>query len=231
MAASHLLSDRILDVRECVDPRMSAREVAAMTQLVRRLARSSVGKRLLEVALTSNVRFSYASSLQLWFPGRGVAIAQYRPGRKHICIGRRHAPDLQLVALAHELQHFCDEVLGWDQGSSIQSEVRANQSEAIVAIELGLCVPSRAVTSDMQLISPHAIAAELRASRFYAHLADELPRLNGRIHSVLSNDELRDFATNRARVWSVPVLVAGPAIAPVRAPGPTDTAWLPSRFA
>ena len=208
------------------DPAMHADEVVDMTAMLRRLARSTMGKRLLEVALTNDLRLTYASRLRLWYPGRGVAGAQYCTGRSLIRVGRGHPADVQIALLAHELQHFCDEVLGWGLGWSIDSEVRAEQSAGLVITELGLHAGSHALDGGGALRARPAIATSLRTRRMYADYAAESPRMDGRLHPLATNEELQPGPRAQAlRTPAARVLVAGPATSPE--PGPTDTAWCP----
>jgi hypothetical protein len=227
MATSYL-SSRTLDVQRIADPAMSSCDVAALTALLRRLSCSMMGKRLLEVALGHELQISFATTWSLWRPGRGMTSAQYAPGRRRIRLGRRHPADVQLAALAHELQHFCDEVLGWGQGWSIDSEVRAQQSEALVIRELGLDARSHSLDAQGRLRTRADLSARLRALRMYADHREERPRRDGTLHPLASNDELRRAAHGRTAIHVVPapVLIVGPRAEPSNAT-PTDTMWCP----
>jgi hypothetical protein len=227
MATSYL-STRTLDVQRITAPSMSETDVEAMAALLRRLSYSTMGKRLLEVALVHELQLSFASSWSLWRPARGMRSAQYSPGRRRVRLGRSHPVDVQLAALAHELQHFCDEVLGWGQGWTIDSEVRAQQSEALVIRELGLAVRSHSLDEHRRLLPRAALATRLRALRMYADHLDERPRPNGALHPLASNEELQRAEHGRAAlvVARAPVLIVGPRTKP-RYVTPVDTMWCP----
>jgi hypothetical protein len=179
----------VLDVERLAADDMDERATGELRALLRRLATAPMGQKLLRVAVDQRLTIRFATADVLDWGERGQAAGAYWYGQRLIVLDR-HAPhDDLLSTLAHELQHFVDDVFGWASGT-IQCEVRANQSEAIVIRQLGLDSRCYGLTDDRALRHPEDIAAIVRGRPMYRANTEEPLRIDGRVHPLLERHEV-----------------------------------------
>jgi hypothetical protein len=208
----------VLDVSTVVGEDMDEEQVDRVRKMLKRLATTSLGSQLLILASRNRVTIRIAPDRELRLEGRGIMGGLWLPAEREIRL--RDVPDdnAMLTILAHEFQHFADNMLGWGSGN-IDSEVRANQTESIIARELGVPDRSEARGPDGELDAPVAIAERLRRHKVYEFYKREPPRPDGRLHPLLTNAQLLPSSS--------PAMVPGGggtgAIGRVGAVGPVQT--------
>ncbi|MCB0878522.1 MAG: hypothetical protein KDC46_06025 [Thermoleophilia bacterium] len=213
---------RVLDTSQLAAASMGSRAREHLRALLRELASCRMGQLLLRHAIDQRlvVRFAEGSELLR----NGARAAGFYHGRSRtLVLDDRLARDEQLVTLAHELQHFVDDVLDWPLGT-IECEVRAQQTEALVIRQLRLRAHTWGLASNGQLRHPEDIAAKVRAHPLYANNRREPPSSDGRVHPLVEASELLppmvSTSTSAAttggamRVGAVAAVVAPNAIAP-----------------
>jgi hypothetical protein len=180
---------RTLDVASLAAPDMRPHEVAKIRSLLTRLANCSMGQRLLDVAVEHRLVFRLATRQEL-MTSRGPSGGHYDSKDRSVVVSNDASPDWQVTTLAHELQHFVDHMLGWRVGT-VQSEVRAQQTEALVIRQLGLNVSDCwALTRHHELRPPEAVADEVRNHPLYRGYPEEGIRHDGRVHPLLELHEV-----------------------------------------
>lgn len=179
---------RTLDVAALAAVDQDARQISLLRSMLEQLASCEMGRKLLNVALDHRLTFRFGTARSLR-DGRGQFGGMYRSASNVIEVLDGADFEWQVMCLAHELQHFVDHMLGWTVGS-VQGEVRARQTEALVIRQLRLRLASWALDAAGELVSPVAIAARVRRHPLYRTNSEELQRYDGRIHPLVDASEL-----------------------------------------
>lgn len=181
---------RTLDVASLAGGDMDERDVNALRELLRHLASCSMGQMLLGVAVERRLVIRLVDLDELDWGARGMVGGYYSSAANLIAISKRVGHHQQLSTLAHELQHFVDHALGWDIGNTVQCEVRANQSQALVIQQLRLDAHCYGLANNGALLHPETIAEQIRGSNLYKYNKEEPPRYDGRVHPLLDAERL-----------------------------------------
>jgi hypothetical protein len=209
------ITERVLDVASLAGGDMDARATEELRSLLRQLASCRMGQLLLRVAVDHRLTIRYATGDELDWGARGQAAGAYWYGQRLIVLDARVQRDDLLATLAHELQHFVDDVYGWSSGT-VQCEVRANQSEALVIRQLGLASHCYGLTDAGAIRHPEDIASRIRERPMYRSNTEEPLRIDGRVHPLLERHEVLPPAMLLARASSGTgrVGAVGPVLAP-----------------
>jgi hypothetical protein len=183
------ITARVLDVTRLTGEDMDEAATGELRSLLRQLATAPMGQKLLRVAVDQRLTIRFATGDELDWGARGRAAGAYWYGQRRIVLDRRAQRDDVLATLAHELQHFVDDVHGWASGT-IQCEVRANQSEALVIRQLALDAHCYGLTDAGALRHPEDIATIIRGRPMYRANTEEPLRIDGRVHPLLERHEL-----------------------------------------
>ncbi|MCW2922419.1 MAG: hypothetical protein JWL76_2293 [Thermoleophilia bacterium] len=197
--APSLAHPRTLDVASLAAPDMRPHQVAKLRSLLTALAGCTMGQRLLDVAADRHLVFRLATRSEL-MTSRGPSGGHYASSSRSVVVSSDASRDSQITTMAHELQHFVDHMFGWQIGT-VQSEVRAQQTEALVIRQLGLNVGDCwALTASHQFRPPEAIANEVRNHPLYRTYPEEGIRFDGRVHPLLELHEvLPSYVTSLGR--------------------------------
>jgi hypothetical protein len=179
---------RVLDVEQVAARDMDVHDRERLRAQLRRLARCRTGQRLLRIAVDQRLVVRWAVGEELVRPG-GRAGGYYRSRARLLVLDREVDDDTQLATLAHELQHFVDEVLGWPLGT-VQCEVRAQQTAGQVVRQLGLRAAVWGLTATGEVRHPEDIAEQVRAHPMYAFNPEEPPRGDDQLHPLLAAHEV-----------------------------------------
>jgi hypothetical protein len=162
----------VLRLDDVVGDMSSAEREVLHAQLVR-IAGTPTGSRLLRFAIDHRVTIRFGEEDELRLPNRSLALGLYMSAGRTIVLSRPQPEKGRLEAtIAHELQHFADDVMGFQLGT-IQSEARASLAEAKLCAELGIESRSIATGVHGELRTFEQVESALRAHPFYGGLPEE----------------------------------------------------------